>query len=57
MPAASTSTKHWGLQIEPIHIVEKKNIFEGLQVWLIPVYVENERSAVKDYFLLQFTIL
>lgn len=51
MPAASTSTKYWGLRIQSIHIVEKKkNIFmlEDLQVWLIPIYAENERSAAKD---------
>lgn len=49
MPAASTSTKYWGLQIQSVHIVEK-NIFmlEDLQVWLIPIYAENERSAAKD---------
>lgn len=30
-------------------------MLKGLQVQLIPIYVENERSAAKDYFLLQIT--
>lgn len=42
MPAFSTNTKS-------IHILGKILMLEGLQVWPIPIYAKNARSAAKGY--------